>query len=167
MLRPTPDAVTTSAATSESGRRLRVELGFDGEVHLAGGNPIKFSPDGSMVGFVAVARDSSGDAQIFLRRLDQLEAGPIPGAMPADQFCFSPDGQWIAFRDYREGWIKKVKLTGGPVSKLCQADDSVGIDWVKISGAPPVDETNRKPPAAEPKTMAPLSPQSMPTEASA
>ena len=129
MLKPISNSVGPLKTTKEPIRRVKMELGYKGALHMAGGKPIKFSPDGSMLGFVSVASDSSEEVQIFLRRLDQLEATPLAGAKPADQFCFSPDGQWIAFRDYEAGWIKKVKITGGPVINLCRAEDSVGMDW--------------------------------------
>ena len=128
-MKPVSDSAPSSEQTSSSLRRVRMELGDNQELHTAGGRVIKLSPDGLMLGFVGVVKNSSGEAQVFLRRLDQLDATPLVGAKTADQFCFSPDGQWVAFRDYEEGWIKKVKITGGRVTNLCPAKDSVGMDW--------------------------------------
>lgn len=108
--------------------RISIDLGTDSPLHFSGGRVIKFSPDGSTIGFIALDEDLT-DTCIYVRRLDQLDAIPIPGAAPADQFCFSPDGNWIAFRDYETGWIKKVLVTGGSVMRLCQADSSHGMDW--------------------------------------
>ena len=46
-----------------------------------------------------------------------LEGAPIPGTDLAEQPFFSPDGDWIAF--FAGDRLKKVSVTGGPVSTIC------------------------------------------------
>ena len=50
-----------------------------------------------------------------MRRLDQLEARPIPGTEGGVAFLsFSPDGEWISFcRNGSPGKLEKVALAGG------------------------------------------------------
>ena len=74
------------------------------------------SPDGSHLVYVA---GNDGIGQLYVRRLDSLEAKPIVGANNAQGPFFSPDGKWIAFlADYQ---LKKVPLEGGLPIPLCAA----------------------------------------------
>jgi eukaryotic-like serine/threonine-protein kinase len=68
------------------------------------------SRDGSRMAFVG-----GPQSQIYVRRMDQLEARPIPGTEGGVAFLsFSPDGQWISFcRQGIPGKLEKVALTGG------------------------------------------------------
>ena len=65
--------------------------------------------------------------QLYLRRLDQLEAIPLAGTEDALGPFFSPDGQWIAF--FAGGKLKKVPVSGGPVVVLCDAPSGRGGSW--------------------------------------
>ena len=60
---------------------------------------------------VFVAQKPGGALQLYMRRLDQLEAVPLPGTDGANSPFFSPDGQWVAFN--AGGKLKKVSVTGG------------------------------------------------------
>jgi len=53
-----------------------------------------------------------GNRQLFLRELDQLEPQPIAGTEGASKPFFSPDGEWVVFRDGTE--LKRVSVHGGP-----------------------------------------------------
>src|SRR5262249_17769945 len=50
------------------------------------------SRDGSKLAFVGGAQQ-----QIYVRKLDDFEARPLPGTDGASMLCFSPDGDWISF----------------------------------------------------------------------
>ena len=81
---------------------------------------LALSPDGSQVVFVA---RNGATHQLYLRRLDQPEATPMPGTDGGVGPFFSPDGQWVSF--WAAGRLKKVPIQGGP-----------SIDLAELSGPP-------------------------------
>jgi serine/threonine-protein kinase len=87
---------------------------------------IAISPDGSRVVYVG-----NGGTQLFVRPLDQLEIIPLtPPSLPSNPF-FSPDGQWVGFME--SGDLKKVAITGGPVTSITQRLSAIrfpaGATW--------------------------------------
>ena len=66
-------------------------------------------------------------SQLFVRKLDQLQAAPLAGTEGASSPFFSPDGQWIAF--FAGGKLKKVLITGGAPVTLCDAEAGRGGTW--------------------------------------
>jgi serine/threonine-protein kinase len=116
--RPVPQA--------EKPQRLSVELGADASLVTEFGTAAVLSPDGSVLAFRA--RTAAGEAsQLYVRRLDQLEAAPLAGTEGARNPFFSPDGEWIAF--FASGKLKKVAITGGAAVTLCEAPDDRGGTW--------------------------------------
>jgi serine/threonine-protein kinase len=91
------------------------------------GTQIAISPDGQYVVYVGVR----GAIQLYSRRIDQIDAQPIPGTTGARQPFFSPDGKSIGFWSSAEGEIRRVSLTGGPVSPICKAPSGnlYGASW--------------------------------------
>jgi Tol biopolymer transport system component len=85
---------------------------------------IAFSPDGRSLVFSA---EGEGRVQLYLRRLDQLEATAISGTEGASNPFFSPDGRLLGF--HADGALKKVPLHGGPVVELCKVDLVYGVSW--------------------------------------
>src|SRR3970282_180074 len=82
---------------------------------------LALSPDGLSLAYVASGR-------IFLRKLDELEARPLPGTDGEPiALAFSPDGKWIAF--YNEGQIQKVAINGGAPVKVCDTGSFWGPVW--------------------------------------
>ena len=110
-------------------RKISMELGMDGELVLGHGLAFELSPDSTTLCFIARMDEMPTTPQLFLRRLDELDAKPIDGTEFADQFCFSPDGKWIVFRDGKESRLKKISLSDGIVVPLCPSFASFGIDW--------------------------------------
>jgi len=110
-------------------RRISMDLGMEGSLLMEGGTTARLSPDGSTVAFIARSKEGMEPPQIYLRRLDQLDATVMPATRGADQFCYSPDGRWIAFRDATKDTLKKVAVTGGEAITLCESDVSWGLDW--------------------------------------
>jgi Tol biopolymer transport system component len=74
------------------------------------------SPDGSLVAFSA-ARGTAN--QLYLRRLDESEAKPIPGTQQGVAPFFSPDAQWIGF--WENNKFRKVPVSGGPATVIAEA----------------------------------------------
>jgi serine/threonine-protein kinase len=121
---------------------VRVAVTFaDGE-HIVRAATRRFaiSPDGSRIVYVGPGNETSA-RQLWVRRLDQLEARPIPGTDSPGAVFFSPDGQSVGFVDGQPGDLKIVPVDGGPVRTL--ANGSVnpwggfwGSDgWVYFSSA--------------------------------
>ena len=85
---------------------------------------LALSPDGASL----VYRGRSGaTSQLFLRPLDRFESQPIAGTEDAYDPVFSPDGQWVAF--FAAGKLRKVAITGGPVTTVAEAPNGAGASW--------------------------------------
>jgi serine/threonine protein kinase/Tol biopolymer transport system component len=110
-------------------RRISMDLGMEGRLATGHVMAVRFSPDGSTLAFRAGSKEGTEPAQIYLRRLDQLDAAVIPNTRGASQFCFSPDGRSIAFRDATENTLKRVATTGGATTTLCKLETDQGLDW--------------------------------------
>ena len=88
------------------------------------GQIFAFSPDGSRL----VYRIAGGEGgQLYLREMDQLENLPIPGTENAVSPFFSPDSQWVGFKDRFK--LKKVSLSGAPPVTLCDIGPLHGAAW--------------------------------------
>jgi len=85
-----------------------------------------FSPDGRMLAYVS--GDGAG-GQLYLDRLDNGPATPVPGATNAAGPFFSPDGTWIGYCDPSDWTIKKVPLDGGVPVELTRAFECHGGAW--------------------------------------
>ena len=48
---------------------------------------------------------------VMVRKMDQLEATPLIGAVRVIPYAFSPDGEWLAFA--YQGQLKKIPVAGG------------------------------------------------------
>jgi serine/threonine-protein kinase len=108
--------------------RVNVELGAD--VFLSNTNlgaATILSPDGTVMAFVGQQLTRGGAAQLYVRRLSQLQAAPLAGTDDAQSPFFSPDGQWIAF--FAGGKLKRIPTTGGPVITICDAALGRGGAW--------------------------------------
>ena len=86
---------------------------------------VTLSSDGQMMAFVGGGPGAS--PQIYVRRLDRLEATALAGTEDGFGPIFSPDGQWIAF--FAAGKLKKVSVTGGSAITLCDAPNGRGASW--------------------------------------
>ena len=106
--------------------RLSVELGSDVSLASGVGNSAALSPDGAVLAFVA-HKAAAESPQLYVRRLDQLQATPLAGTDGAEAPFFSPDGHWIGF--FAGGKLKKIAATGGAVVQLCDVRDQRGGAW--------------------------------------
>jgi serine/threonine-protein kinase len=69
--------------------------------------------------------------QLYVRRLDQLEARVLPGTENAYAPFFSPDGQWIAYQDPIARKLRKVSVQGGQPLDLADAFPPMGGTWLE------------------------------------
>jgi roadblock/LC7 domain-containing protein len=87
--------------------------------------PLAIAPDGSHMVFCA--RVGEGPIRIFVRSLAADDTRPLAGTENAEHPFFSPDGRSIGF--FADGKLKRVEVSGGPVTTLCEAFDSRGGTW--------------------------------------
>ena len=74
------------------------------------------SPDGTLLAFAA----SSGVGkpnQVWVRRLDAVDATLLAGTEGAETMFWSPDSRFIAF--FADQKLKKSDVTGGAPQTLC------------------------------------------------
>ena len=102
--------------------RFSVPLGADQAFTGILNHLVALSPDGTQLVYPA-------DQQLYLRRLDQLEATAIPGTQEGNGRSpfISPGGEWIGF--YVGGQLKKVAMSGGAAVTLGEVATSVGVSW--------------------------------------
>ena len=89
--------------------RLSADLGADVGLVDVSGASIALSPDGQVLVFAGTSGPGTR-AQLYVRRLDQLQAVPLAGTEDARQPFFSPDSRWVAF--FAGGKLKKIAVTG-------------------------------------------------------
>ncbi|HSC28680.1 MAG TPA: protein kinase, partial [Vicinamibacterales bacterium] len=90
---------------------------------------------------VAISRDaahmvvsfSPGGGELAVRARDSLEVTPLAGLRQAFGPFISPDGTWVGFHDYGDGFLKKVSILGGPTVTICEvgASGMRGASWAE------------------------------------
>jgi serine/threonine-protein kinase len=89
------------------------------------GTNVAISPDGSRIVY---SLNRAGKPELFMRRLDELEAKPIAGSEGGVAPFFSPDGQQVGFATFTE--LKRVPASGGPSATICPIDAYFsGASW--------------------------------------
>jgi Tol biopolymer transport system component len=114
LARPAPSAFAAARFT-----QLTFDAGEEGEPSLA--------PDGKMFAFV---RETEGNLDVFLQRIDGRSAINLTGDSKADdsQPAFSPDGTQVAFRSERDGGgIFVMGATGESVRRV--SDKGFNPSW--------------------------------------
>jgi serine/threonine-protein kinase len=105
---------------------LDAALGTAGTLSTEVGGNLALSPDGSTLVFLAMQAD--GSTSLHVRRLDELEARPLPGTIDARQPFFSPDGAWVGF--VAGGKLMKTLVSGSASpSEIANASDRLGASW--------------------------------------
>jgi Tol biopolymer transport system component len=90
---------------------------------LNGTRSLAITPDGTHVVYVG-----NEGTQLFVSSLDRLEPRAVVTAIsPLNWVFVSSDGQWIGFVEALT--LKKVALTGGPVTSLGLIGDHRGATW--------------------------------------
>jgi serine/threonine-protein kinase len=105
VVHPRPGAIIRLTAEAPNGIGLGVG---------AQDSDIAISPDGTTIVYVAGVQASS---QLYVRRLNELQATRLPGISRARNPFFSPDGNWIGF--FEGSTLKKVAVDGGSAITIC------------------------------------------------
>jgi serine/threonine-protein kinase len=92
------------------------------------------SPDGRFVVFNGA---KGATWQLYLRRMEEEVASPIPGTEGGLNPFLSPDGQWLGFwvatgtgpTQWERGELRKVPLSGGLPVAVCETADVYGVSW--------------------------------------
>ncbi|CAN5915192.1 hypothetical protein BH23PLA1_BH23PLA1_40410 [soil metagenome] len=110
----------------ERSRPIRVssDIGVDGTLVTNFGPAAVISPDGRTTVLVV---DRDGRTRLYVRRLEELQPVVLQGTEDAWSPFFSPDSQWIGF--FTPGKLKKIAVSGGTVSTLCDAQNGRGGSW--------------------------------------
>ena len=100
---------------------------------------LDLSPDGKQMTFVAgnlaspeagFITGSASSRSIYVKRLNQWDAAPVPGTNGGLDPFFSPDGQWLGF--FSQGKLVKAPLAGGsPVALAEKIAAPMGGTWGK------------------------------------
>jgi serine/threonine-protein kinase len=90
---------------------------------------LALSPDGKSLAYVE--QSSDGRRKIYLRRLDEFEAAPLPGTEGAISPFFSPDGEWIGYADHFQRKIEKIPAKGGMPIILAESMNFRGASWAQ------------------------------------
>jgi Tol biopolymer transport system component len=109
--------------------RVRADLGADASLaslNVRFGDAAVLSPDGAVVAFVA-QKSGGASPELYVRRLNELQASPLLGTDDALAPFFSPDGRWIGF--FASNKLKKIPVTGGAVVTLSDALSPRGGSW--------------------------------------
>ena len=85
----------------------------------------RISPDGRLLAFDAT--DMEGRARIWVRPLNSLIAQPLMGTDGGVRPFWSPDSRYIGF--IADGVMKKVDVSGGPPTKVCDAPGGSDGTW--------------------------------------
>ncbi len=113
---------TTSTRSNVS--RFFLKIPYDQQYIPSFGQDIILSPDGRS--FVYVGQGEL-DRQLLVRKMDQLDASPIPGTEGASSPFFSPDSQWVGY--FSGVKLKKVSLMGGPPLTISDVSSPSGGTW--------------------------------------
>jgi Tol biopolymer transport system component len=124
-------AVWTGRREASSSRRgatrLVVSVPHDQRLVIGSDAALALSPDGSQIVYSASSPPGSR-SRLWLRRLDEFDASPIPGTEGAVGPFFSPDGQWLGY--FAQGALAKVFVNGGTPIQVCDVTQVVpGATW--------------------------------------
>jgi serine/threonine-protein kinase len=118
-----PDLGRRTAAPRSSAATVRFTIapppGFGLTANLVRRASLVVSPAGDRIAFAAEKDERS---HLCVRDVGSLTARVLPHTEGCSNFCFSPDGKWIAF--LADSRLQKMPADGGPPVSLC--DTAVG-----------------------------------------
>jgi Tol biopolymer transport system component len=111
---------------AQAGLRLTADFGAPMSLATASGSStLALSPVGAVLAFVG--QPPGGEPQLYIRRLDQLNATTLERGDGVAAPFFSPDGQWLAY--FSGGKLKKIPVNGGASIPLADAPNPRGGAW--------------------------------------
>jgi Tol biopolymer transport system component len=124
---PTP--VVSATIKIQPGRWLD-GLRRNAEMQHPSRTAIAISSDGTFVVYSAIEQNPGPQAkpQLYLRRMNQSAAKPIPGTEGAISPFLSPDNRWVGF--WADSKLKKISIDGGVPTSLCSTSPWLfGANW--------------------------------------
>ncbi len=97
----------------------RFEIETEGQLPIL--LPMVLSPDGRRLVYRA-------NDQLYVRRMDRIEATPLAGTEGARSAFFSPDGQWIGF--FTRTQLKKINVNDGVTIELASVVRGLAGNWI-------------------------------------
>ncbi|MEP7028179.1 MAG: hypothetical protein ABI960_06255, partial [Candidatus Eisenbacteria bacterium] len=85
----------------------------------------RISPDGRYL--LLQATDSLGVARAYTRRIDEIDAHPVPGTEALARAYWSPDGKEIGF--VAGDKLQRVPIGGGSPTVICAASGGYDLSW--------------------------------------
>jgi serine/threonine protein kinase/Tol biopolymer transport system component len=113
--------------------RVSIQTGFLGRLGSSLQNLFAISADGRVLAFTvnkfapAGTADFDTTSHLYIRRLDQQAATPLPGTDGAQGPFFSPKGEWIGY--FAKGKLFKIPVNGGAPVPVADAPLSRGATW--------------------------------------
>jgi Tol biopolymer transport system component len=91
----------------------------------SGPGVVAISPDGQNLAFAA--SDSSGAVLLWVRRIGDLTARPLPGTEDAAYPFWSSDSRYVGY--FSNERLRKIDAAGGPPVTICEAENGKGGSW--------------------------------------
>ncbi len=85
----------------------------------------RISPDGRYL--LMLATDTTNVPRAYTRRLDEIDAHPVPGTEGLQRPYWSPDGKEIVF--VAGGKMQRVPIGGGSPTVICEAQGGSDLSW--------------------------------------
>jgi len=126
---PLSSSVVTSTIKVEPGLWLD-GMRRDTEMERPSRTAMAISHDGRFVVYSAIEENPGPEARarLFMHRMDQPQATPIPGTEGGINPFLSPDDGWVGFWADRQ--LKKVSVEGGVPKILCNTSPQIfGASW--------------------------------------
>jgi serine/threonine-protein kinase len=108
-----------------------VRLGLDlGGIELAPWGTVEISPDGS---HFVVPGILDGAQSLFVRSMEEEDFRRMPLTEDGGRAVFSPDGEWVVYRDPNGRSLKKVSLDGGAPFEILESGVTAPIpaQWTR------------------------------------
>lgn len=102
---------------------LAIPIAVDAPYFFGPSSSVAISPDGRHIVYAAGRQGSF----LYHRTLDAPAVDRFEGSGGGQSPFFSPDGEWVGFFANRR--LKKVRVTGGAVSVICEAVSARGATW--------------------------------------
>jgi Tol biopolymer transport system component len=107
-------------------RSMRLSLDHNAVTSSPQFDSPSLSPDGTRIAYAGF--DQQDRPVLYIRKLDGLEAVPIPGTEGGVRPFWSPGGNYLGF--FQDNKLKKVDVSGGPPQVICPAEGRpTGATW--------------------------------------